>query len=129
MMKANSPICVRENPASMATFRFWPVTSIPKVPSSIMPKITTPDSTRIGAQYCVMMCGSTIMPTDMKNTDPNRSFTGVTTRSIRSAKLVPARIEPITNAPNASENPQQTEKTAMPRHSPIDMIRSVSEFR
>ena len=106
MMKANSPICVSEKPASMATLRFWPVTSIPNVPNSIMPTITTPDSTRIGAQYWAMICGSTIMPTDMKNTEPKRSLTGETTRSIRSAKLVPARIDPITNAPSASENPQ-----------------------
>ncbi len=76
-----------------------------------------------------MTDGSTIIPTEMKNTEPNRSLTGETTRSMRSAKLVPASMEPMTNAPSASENPQNTENTAMPRQSPIDTMSSVSELR
>ena len=85
MMKANSPICVSEKPDCMATFKVWPVTSMPKVPNNIMPAITTAESITIGSQYSTSMAGCTIMPTDMKNTAPKRSFTGVTTCSIRSA--------------------------------------------
>ena len=85
MIKANSPICVSEKPDCMATFRVWPVTSMPAVPKIIMPQITTTDSRSIGAQYWLSIAGCTIMPTEMKNTEPKRSFTGVTTCSMRSA--------------------------------------------
>ena len=85
MMKANSPIWVSEKPDSMATFRGWPVTSMPKVPNVIMPAITTADSSSIGHQYWTRMAGCTIMPTEMKNTEPKRSLTGMVTCSMRSA--------------------------------------------
>ena len=48
---------------------------------------------------------------------------------MRSAILVPANIDPITKAPSASENPQYTENTAIPKHKPIDTTSKVSEFR
>ena len=106
MMNANSPICVRENPDSMATLSVCPDTSMPKVPNTIMPTMTTAESIRIGAAYSTITSGFTIMPTEMKNTDPKRSLTGTTTCSMRSAKLVPARIEPMMKAPSAREKPQ-----------------------
>ena len=61
------------------------------------------------------------MPTDMKNTAPNRSLTGVMRRSMRSASTVPASIDPITKAPRASEKPDFTENTAMKKHSAMEM--------
>ncbi len=85
MMKANSPIWVSEKPLCIATRRVCPVTSMPKVPNTIIPTITTPDMINIDPQYWARMAGCTIMPTDMKNTAPNRSLTGVTTCSMRSA--------------------------------------------
>ena len=90
----------------MAMRSVCPVISMPNVPKTIIPTITTADKISIGTQYCAMMVGSTIMPTEMKNTEPKRSLIGTVTCSIFSAKLVPARIEPITNAPRAIENPQ-----------------------
>ncbi len=85
MINANSPICVREKPDSIAMRSDCPVISIPKVPNRIMPAITTPESSNIGQKYSTMTLRSTIMPTDMKNTAPNRSLTGLTTASIDSA--------------------------------------------
>ena len=85
MMKANSPICVSEKPLCMATRSDWPVTSMPNVPNTIMPTTTTAERMRIDGQYSARMAGCTIMPTEMKNTAPKRSLTGVTTCSMRSA--------------------------------------------
>ncbi len=69
----------------MATRSDCPVTSIPNEPKTIIPTITAADSSSMGFQYRAITCGSTIMPTEMKNTAPKRSLTGVTTVSIRSA--------------------------------------------
>ena len=129
MMNENSPIWVRVKPLSIATLRFWPVTSIPSVPKIIMPAITTAARIRICHQYCTSTCGSTIIPTEMKNTEPKRFLTGPITRSIRSAITVPARIEPITNAPNSSEKPHITLNTAIEKQSPMATTKSVSSFR
>ena len=85
MMNANSPIWVRENPDSMAMRNGWPVMSIPNVPNTIIPTMTTADSNSIGDRYSTIMLRSTIMPTDMKNTAPKRSLIGATTLSMRSA--------------------------------------------
>ena len=57
MMKANSPICVSEKPDWMATLRVCPVTSMPKVPKSIIPTITTDDRMRICHQYMATIEG------------------------------------------------------------------------
>ncbi len=84
-MNANSPIWVREKPDSMAMRNGCPVMSIPNVPKTIMPTITTHDSMSMGEMYSSITCRSTIIPTEMKNTAPNRSLTGVITCSIRSA--------------------------------------------
>ena len=40
--------------------------------------------------------------------------------------MVPANIEPITNAPRASEKPDFTENTAITKHKPIDITSSIS---
>ena len=85
MMNENSPICVNEKPVSIATFNDCPVTNIPNAPNTIIPTITTADNSNIGPAYSAIVVGCTIIPTDMKNTAPNRSLTGIVTRSMRSA--------------------------------------------
>ena len=55
--------------------------------------------------YCASIAGSTSIPTDTKKTAPNRSLTGAMTFSMLSACTVPARIDPMMNAPSADENP------------------------
>ena len=128
MINANSPICVRLNPDSIAIFRLCPVASIPKVPKTIIPSTTTTDSVAIVLAYCTMILVSTIIPTDMKNTAPKRSFTGFTRCSICSASHVPASIEPITKAPSAIENPEYTENTAIKKHMPIATTSNISSL-
>ena len=59
----------------------------------------------IGIAYCTKASGLTSIPTEIKNTAPNRSLTGCITFSIRSASFVPAKIEPMTKAPKAEEKP------------------------
>ena len=122
MIKENSPICVNENPDSMANLRGWPVASMPKVPNTIIPTITTTASRAITLQCCVMTDGLTIIPTEMKNTAPNKSLTELIRRSMRSASIVPARIEPITKAPSAAENPELTENSTIAKHSPMAIM-------
>ena len=102
---------------------------MPMVPNTIMPTITTAASSSICHQYCTSTAGSTIMPTEMKNTDPNRFLIGTITLSMRSDIMVPARIEPMTNAPSSRLNPHTTENTAIEKHSAIDTTISVSSLR
>ena len=72
------------------------------------------------------MAGSTSMPTDTKNTAPKRFFTGSTTFIMRSASIVSARIEPMTNAPKALLKPTLVDNTAMAQHRPRATMSSVS---
>ena len=69
-----------------------------------------------------MTVGLTIMPTEIKNTAPNRSLTGEMSRSMRSASMVPARIDPMTNAPSAAENPDLMENSTIAKHRPMAMM-------
>ena len=95
----------------------------------IIPTITTPAKSRISPQYSTNTAGSTIIPTDIKKTAPKRFLIGVTTFSIRSAITVPAKTEPITKAPNSSENPHATLNTDMAKHNPIDTTKRLSSLR
>ena len=95
---------------------------MPKVPNTIMPTMTTAASRAMTLQCLVITSGLTIMPTEMKKTAPNRSFTGEIRRSMRSASMVPARIEPMTKAPNAAEKPDFIENSTMAKHSPMAMM-------
>ncbi len=72
--------------------------------------------------------GLTIIPTEIKNTAPNRSLTGEMRRSMRSASIVPARMEPMTKAPNAAENPELIENSTIAKHNPIAMINICSSL-
>ena len=66
------------------------------------------------------------MPTDTKNTAPNRFFTGSTSFIMLSASMVSASMEPMTNAPKALLNPTCVDSTAMAQHKPSDTMSSVS---
>ena len=129
MMNENSPICVSAKPLSMAMLNGCPVASIPKVPKRIMPTTTTMLSRAMVPACATITAGSTIIPTEMKNTAPKRSLTGVMMRSMRSASTVPANIEPITKAPSASEKPDLTENTAMRKQRPMAIISIISSVR
>ena len=102
-MNENSPIWVRQKPDCMAMRSGWPITSIPVVPNKIMPTITTIERMVMVPAFCVITVGSTSIPTEIKNTAPKRFFTGVMICSMRSASVVPARIEPMIKAPSANE--------------------------
>ena len=128
MMKANSPICVRLKPHCMAIFNGCPESNTPKVPKTACPTMTASVMTRIGTAYWTIMPGSTIMPTDTKNTAPNRSLTGLTNRSMDSASAVSAKMEPMIKAPKAGENPVCEAMTTMAKQSPSETISSVSSL-
>ena len=128
MINENSPIWVNEKPDSIANLSGCPVASMPKVPNTIMPTITTMASRAMTLQCLVITSGLTIMPTEMKNTAPNKSLTGEMRRSIRSASIVPARIEPMTNAPSAAEKPELIENSTMAKHNPIAIINICSSL-
>ena len=68
--------------------------------------------TTMGSQYWPIIAGSTIMPTDTKKMAPNRSFTGLTRRSMCSASMVSARMEPMMKAPKAAEKPVLAARTS-----------------
>ena len=127
-MKANSPICVRQKPDWMAVFRGWFAKRRPHVPKMICPKMIARVMMMIGTMYCVMTAKSTIMPTDTKKMAPKVSFRGRTNRSILSASNVSARMEPMTKAPNAEENPTVFAKSTMPKHKPSEKTSKVSSF-
>ena len=105
MIKANSPICEKLKPDCIEILSDWPEASIPTVPKNTCPTITTSDSRQMGRAYWLKASGLTSMPTDTKKMAPKRSLTGPTTLPMRSASLVPARIEPMTKAPRADEKP------------------------
>ena len=69
------------------------------------------------------------MPTETKKMAPKRSFTGLISRSMRSASTVSARMEPITKAPRAAEKPAFVAISTMPRQRPTLTISSVSPLR
>ena len=83
----------------------------------------------IGQAYSTNTSGSTNIPTDTKKMAPNKSFTGATSFSIRSASTVSAKMEPTTKAPNAALKPDSTATTAMTKQSANDTINKVSLFR
>ena len=105
IINANSPICVKLKPHCIAVFNGFPESMTPKVPKTDCPKITAKVITIIGTAYSTIIAGSTIIPTDTKKIAPKRSLTGFTSRSMDSASIVSAKIEPIINAPNAAEKP------------------------
>ena len=128
MIKANSPICVKLNPHCIAVLSGCPASNTPNVPNNDCPTITANVMTTIGPAYSTIIKGSTIIPTETKNMAPNKSFTGLTRRSILSASTVSARIDPMIKAPNAAENPVWAASTTIPKQSPSDTISKVSSL-
>ena len=59
---------------------------------------------------------------------PNRSFMLVVKLIMRSLSIVSDKIEPITNAPNAEENPTLLAMITIPKQSPMEIISSVSSL-
>ena len=86
-------------------------------------------TTSIGSQYLTSISGTIIIPTDTKNIAPNKSFIGAVICSMCSDSVVSARIEPMTNAPNAAEKPAIDAAYTIKKHNVNDTIRSVSLFR
>ena len=121
IINANSPICVKLKPHCIAVFKGFPERITPNVP-----KIACPIITMIGMAYSTIIAGSTIIPTDTKKIAPKRSLTGFTNRSMDSASMVSAKIDPIMNAPNAAENPVLAAITTIPKHNARDTISKVS---
>ena len=128
MMKANSPICVSEKPHCIAVFSGCPDRSTPVVAKSSWPRMTVRVMTTMGSQYWPIIAGSTIMPTDTKKMAPNRSFTGLTRRSMCSASMVSARMEPMMKAPKAAEKPVLSATTTIRKQRPRATMRRVSSF-
>ena len=128
MMNANSPICASEQPQCIAVFRLCPERSTPSDEKNSLPTRVTSVMIMMGMMYCTTIAGSSIMPTDKKNTAPKRSFTPEVRCSTRSACIVPARSEPARNAPSADEKPSAFASSTMPKHMPSDTMRSVSSF-
>ena len=90
--------------------------------------MVTSTSTRIGNQYCKSRDGSTSIPTDTKNTAPNKSLTGFTRCSMCSALGASAIREPMMKAPRAAENPMCVARTTIPKHKPMEATIKVSSF-
>ena len=78
--------------------------------------------------YLTIIAGSSIMPTERKNTEPNRSLTPEVRCSTRSACTVPASSEPAMKAPSAEEKPSAFASSTMPKQMPRELTSSVSSF-
>ena len=128
MMNANSPIWAIEKPLRTALCRPWPAINTPLVANRGMPMTTTTISIRIGFQYCAMIAGSTIIPTETKKMAPKRSFMLLIDKEICSPSRVSASSEPITNAPSADEKPAAVASATMPKQRPTERITSISSF-
>ena len=77
MMNENSPICPKHIPARTALWRLSRESNIPTPEVNDLSTTTTTVMTRICHQYCTKTDGLTIIPTDTKNTAPNRFLMGV----------------------------------------------------
>ena len=113
----------------MAIFIGCPESSTPNEAKQICPTITTTVMIKIGTLYSQSMAGSINIPTETKKIAPNRSFTGLISRSMRSASTVSAKMEPITKAPNAEEKPAWVAIITLPKQRPMVTINIVSSLR
>ena len=91
--------------------------------------ITITESSRIIAQCSAITDGATIIPTETKNMAPKRFLIGSTMWSMCSLSEVSARIDPITKAPSADENPTDVARATIPKQRPILTIRRISSLR
>ena len=118
IMKENSPIWPKHRPALTELRRLSPESSMPKPELNDLSRTTTIVMTRICHQYWTNTDGFTIIPTDTKNTAPNRFLIGVVNLWIISASSVSARMEPMMKAPSAEEKPAVLASQTMRKHSP-----------
>src|SRR6476660_2231773 len=81
---------------------------------------------KTGSQCSSKELGLISIPTDTKNTAPNKSFTGLTKCSMCSACVVSAMIEPMMKAPSAGENPTLAANITISKHNAIEMISIIS---
>ena len=128
MMNENSPIWARLKPAFTAVLSDWPDKSAPRQQKSERPATVTTASSTTAPRLSSTAKGATSMPTETKNTAPNRSLSGLNRAAMRGACTVPARIDPAMNAPRAEENPMLTASAAMPKHSAIEATSSISSL-
>ena len=129
IINENSPICDILMPACMACLRPLPASIEPMVTLTDLPMITTPVMHKTGNQCCTNNAGSINIPTDTKNTAPNKSLTDCTRCSIFSARVVSARIEPMIKAPRAAENPAFVARTTIKKQRPRATTKSVSSLK
>ena len=80
MIKLNSPIWQKQKPPCMAVLRGFPLSRIPVVADSDLNTTMVPAIISIGPIYFTSTSGFTSMPTDTKNTAPNRFLIGVMIR-------------------------------------------------
>ena len=82
--------------------------------------------TKICHQNCTKMAGLTIIPTETKNTAPNKFLIGVVSLWIISASSVSAKMEPMIKAPRADEKPALLANQTMKKHRPTANTVNVS---
>ena len=85
MMNENSPICARLSPLITEVFSVAPVRRAPNPQNSERPMMATKAMTTMAPRFSVTARGVTSMPTDTKNTAPNRSLMGLNSASTRFA--------------------------------------------
>ena len=126
MMNENSPIGARLMPPLMEVSRSCPHIIIPMVANMSLNTTAMIAIGTIEVQRAAMTDGSTIMPTERKNTAPNMSFTPRVTCSMCPECFVPAISEPAINAPSSIENPSRCATRAIKKQNPIDSTVSIS---
>src|SRR6187402_119710 len=110
----------------MESFKGCPDNKAPKVELMDCPKMVTNERITTGTACSYKASGAINIPTDTKNTAPNKSFTGFTKCSICSACVVSAMMEPIMKAPSAGEKPTLAAKLTIVKHSANEMMSNIS---
>ena len=128
-MNENSPTGARDMAHSIDVLTLRPPAINDSALTTDLNTSTTSVTTSIGSQYFTSISGFIIMPTDTKNMAPNRSFTGDIIRSICAPSLVSAKMDPITKAPNAAENPANEAAITIRKHNARLTISRVSLLR
>ena len=127
-MNANSPICDRVKPDLMESSRLAPATTAEAEHTNALTTnvITTRES--ISFQYCTNTCGSIIIPTETKKMAEKRFLILSVRCSMRWLSAVSAKIEPMTKAPSAEENPTLLATITIPKQRPMEIIRRFSSL-
>ena len=129
MMKENSPTWAMLMEHFTVVLSDCLETSAPSDTQRGMPARTSSETMAMMAALSAIACGDISMPTETKKTVPKRSLMGLTSFAMRSACMVPARMEPARNAPSAAENPMALASATMHRHSARDAMSRISSVR